>query len=417
MVSLKAFYLGSAFIVKAYATLNPTACYADNCLRALRGLASKSYTEVSSDCAHYVYTTETPLAVTVFATATVSCSTTLTTEVPYTSTKTVDGGVSVETVYGIITQTGPPTTIIATVPDTVSGTPQPQPQTLKKRDSTSPVPIYASACTSGARYASACSCFGVPASIATANPSTVTWTITTSVTATFYTTNPVVDATITVTLPPVNQTVSVVSTTTEVATAIFTAFSVLEVAGPNLDGRLWFAQESPAWQFYFADTAEAFVRDNNGRIYLGQLGARWYGYCVYAGGSAVFDPGEGNDAVAVSFYSNGRSSTNGVTFDGTELYCDINTNYILNCSCTTPEGHWTNLMYGPYSYIQLSKPDYQYRASWNEGPITLQAVTPREQDYCGPDTATNPVCVEYWDPNAPFTYKNKKRMAKDKRRV
>ncbi|KAK6517469.1 hypothetical protein TWF281_004124 [Arthrobotrys megalospora] len=417
----------AVFAAGAYATPNPTACNADNCLRALRGLASKSYSRVSSDCANYVYTTAAPSAVIVFETITESFSITLPTDVSYTVTETVTQGVDAETVYSLITETGPSRTIIVTQTD-----PIPPPITLKKRGSnnkrctssttdaaptggsTSPVPTYASACTSGARYASACSCFGVPASIATTGGSTITSTITTSVTETFYSTNSVVAGTEHITITAAAEAVTLESTTTIASTVTNTAFALLHVDGPKQDGRVWMAQRHTAeLQFYYPDVGTTFIRDHDGRVYFPEteiFGAmrnqRHYGYCYQYPQPDSDDIGP---MPVIQFLSRGRQSTDGIVLEGTEVYCDIDAENIINCHCTTSEGYFSTLMFGPYGLVQLASEGYEYREGWGEGPIKLKAVTSFN---CGAGTQASPECSGNWDAERDYTYKRGERNSK-----
>ncbi|KAK6339887.1 hypothetical protein TWF718_009276 [Orbilia javanica] len=407
MYSLKHILLTVAFVARASATTDPTACNADNCLRALRGLASKSYSQVSSDCANYVYSTVALGIVTVYETETVSVQVTLPSDVPYTTTIETQVGAKTETEYHTVTETST-TNVMATVTGQLPVTVTAEKRALKERDlSTSPVPSYASPCTSGTRYASACSCFGVPASVSTIAASTTTSIATVSVTETVYTTNSVAVDTEYITVPAGTETINVVSTTTEVVeTALNTVFALVEVEGPHSDGRVWMPQVMPWWQFYWADITHPLVRDHDGRIYFGQLGARWYAYCEWGMSGTFFDIGEGNDAAIVHFYQRGLDSSAGVSLLGTELYCDFGANEDISCHCTTPEGEWKNFMYGPYGLVQLSKEGYVY--GFNEGKLTFKTYKPRVGDYCGPDSELNPVCPEYWNSNNQYYYRKKR---------
>ncbi|KAK6499073.1 hypothetical protein TWF481_011642 [Arthrobotrys musiformis] len=414
MHSLKQILLVTAFVAQASATVNPTACNADNCLRALRGLASKSYSQVSSDCSHYVYSTVVPDIVTVYDTSTVSVQVTLPSNIPYTNTVETSVGTKTETEYGVSTETSGTIAMVTVTGELPAVTVKKR--ALKERSCVTTIPSYASACTSGARYASACSCFGVPAKTITAGVATTTSTVVVSVTETLYTTVSVAVHTEYITVPLETETTIVESATTvTAATSTNTVFALVEIEGPNLDGRLWMPQLTQGWmQFYFADVSIPFVRDHDGRVYFGQLGARWYGYCEHGSTTAFFDPGEGNDAAVIHFYRRFIQSSDGVNLLGTELYCDFGANEDISCHCTTPEGEWKNFMYGPYSLIQLSKEGYVYGPG--EGKITFKTYKPRNQDYCGPDSESNAVCPQYWDPNSPYLYKKNRRSSKIKKR-
>ncbi|KAF3216295.1 hypothetical protein TWF106_008471 [Orbilia oligospora] len=289
---------------------------------------------------------------------------------------------------------------------------------LKERHytGTSPLPSYATPCSSGVRYASACSCLGVPASIVTVAGSTTTSVVTLYNTETIYTTNSVAVDTEYITVPTRTETKNIESTATIVsASATNTVFALVEVEGPHSDGRLWMPQVKPWWQFYFDDTSHPLVRDSDGRIYFGQLGARWYAYCEHGSTTAFFDPGEGNDAAVVHFYRRHIQSNAGVVLLGTELYCGFGVNEDISCRCTTPEGEWENFMYGPYGLIQLSKQGYQYQSG--EGKLVFRAYRPRVGDYCGPESGLNAVCPQYWDPNSSYSYKKKRNSKAWKRRL
>ncbi|KAK6523437.1 hypothetical protein TWF281_001419 [Arthrobotrys megalospora] len=361
--------------------------------------------------------------------STVSVTASLPSDALYTATEETSVGMKTETEYGFVTETSS-RNAIATVTGIAAAPPvEEEKRALRGRHcsdmtssttttsspntGTSPVPSYASTCTSGARYASACSCFGVPASIATVGASTTTSTITVSVTETVYTTNSVAVDTVYITVPAGTETTTIASTTTVVSDfATNTVFALFEIEGPHSDGRLWLAQVLPYLQFYFDDTADPLIRDHDGRVYHGQLGDRRYGYCEYGMSSGWFDPGEGNDAATIRFYQRNLQSSAGTTLLGNELYCDFVPGDRISCRCTTPEGVWTKFFYGPAGIIQLSKEDYVYRAG--EGPLTFKTVKPRESDYCGPNTEGNAVCVQYWDAESPYRYK--KRDSKIKKR-
>ncbi|KAK6513664.1 hypothetical protein TWF506_008103 [Arthrobotrys conoides] len=411
--SLEHIVVAAVLVAQAFATTNPTACNADNCLRALRGLASKSYTRVSSDCSNYVYSTVVHGVFTSYDTATVSVQVTLPTDVPYTVTKETSVGVETETKYDTTTEISSRNIMATVTGEAPVPIPTEKKRGLKGRQNTdtSPLPSYATPCSSGVRYASACSCFGVPASIVTIAASTTVVTL--SVTETIYTTNSVAVDTEYITVPVGTETITIASTTTVVSDAATnTVFALVEVEGPHSDGRLWMPQVQPWWQFYFADTSHPLIRDSDGRIYFGQLGARWYAYCEHGSTTAFFDPGEGNDAAAVRFYQRNIHISAGVVLLGTELYCDFDPNEEISCHCTTPEGEWKNFMYGPYGLIQLSKEGYQYQPG--EGKLKFRVYRPRVGDYCRPDSELNPVCPHYSDPNSPYSYK-KKRNSKVRR--
>ncbi|KAF3146729.1 hypothetical protein TWF703_004000 [Orbilia oligospora] len=418
MYSLKYFLLATAFVAQASATTNPTACNADNCLRALRGFSSKSYAQVSSDCSNYIYSTVALEVVTEYDTTTIPVRVTLPTNILYTTTEETSFGVETKIEYDITTEISFRNIMVTVTGEAPIPAPTEKKRALKERHytGTSPLPSYATPCSSGVRYASACSCLGVPPSIVTVAASTTTSVVTLYNTETLYTTNSVAVDTEYITVPAGTETKTIESTATIVSvSATNTVFALVEVEGPHSDGRLWMPQVMPWWQFYFADTSHPLVRDSDGRIYFGQLGARWYAYCEHGSTTAFFDPGEGNDAAVVHFYRRHIQSNAGVVLLGTELYCDFGINEDISCHCTTPEGEWKDFMYGPYGLIQLSKQGYQYQSG--EGKLVFRAYRPRVGDYCGPESELNAVCPQYWDPNSSYSYKKKRNSKAWKRRL
>ncbi|EPS35560.1 hypothetical protein H072_11027 [Dactylellina haptotyla CBS 200.50] len=358
-------------IQRVTATLNPTACYADNCLRALRGLASKSYEKVSTDCSDYVWKTVTPSTVVVSAIGTVV--ETQFVVLPVTADATQTDTVTITTTI----PAGSATIARASGEDPWSTVVLPR--GLQVRD-TSPLPTYATACTSGSRYASACSCFGVPASIETA--ATPTLTVTVYVTTTGYTTMSEVVTTNTYT-----TIVTEVATTTEAAAAAAgTVFGVAIIEGGDPGGQ-W-ASGTPLYldTHYLFDSkpqdTSAFgivppILLPDGRVYSAWGGIKSLAYCGPTIDDASGDPNVG--AVAIR--------TTGSPTAGTEVYCNWGADRILRCSCTVGGVLYNKLTQrrdsDGWTEITLRKPDFVSNPIQAESIITAKVY---HTDYCIDDS-------------------------------
>ncbi|RDW74839.1 hypothetical protein BP6252_05981 [Coleophoma cylindrospora] len=143
----------TASLATANAVLPRAACNADNCLRAVTGTAGvnnkPALTARQADCSAFLVATVTPdtSTITVTATATVTSS-------PQRRAVDSHGNEVGEMEKRIVTAAA----------------------------AAAAVPTYASACSGGVRYSSACSCFGITASTVTAAPPSTTTTVTATVT-------------------------------------------------------------------------------------------------------------------------------------------------------------------------------------------------------------------------------------------
>ncbi|KAK6534158.1 hypothetical protein TWF281_005493 [Arthrobotrys megalospora] len=338
--------VGAAFcasiIQGVTATPNPLACHADNCLRALRGLASKSYAQVSTDCSNYVWTTVTQSVVTVYETSTETA--TLSTEIEYTAAETV-----VETSYEVVTETASDTTVIVTqtYPDPHLGvTARAIAVRCDSTGSAPDFPSYASQCTSGARYASACSCFGVPASVATAGSTT---TVIEYVTETEYITSSVAVAT-----DAVTQTSVEVSTTT--VNVEYTAFAIAITEAddgfpydrfPPGHTSLYIDLTYGPWEVWGAGGGSS-IRQPDGKVYYPDARQRWYHYCTDS--YVDTDTGEVYQAPTGAMFVTSFGSTS-LSIAGQEVYCNWGSDNVLHCSCTVNGEAYTRMTYRDDSTI------------------------------------------------------------------
>ncbi|KAK6329952.1 hypothetical protein TWF718_003379 [Orbilia javanica] len=378
-----------AWAAHVAATPNPYACNADNCLRALRGLASKSYDRVSTDCSKYVWTTATGAPATVTETSTII------------QTETAETTESVTiTSYETVTSTAGASTILIKEPN-------PDPHAVAKarglspRDATSPVPTYASACTSGARYASACSCFGVPASVATVDPSTVT---------VFEHTTTVITTTST---DLSSTTVVETSTSTVGGDAVeYTAFAMAVVAtGPNFptewndagETKLYAGSDGPYAWFVRSHPLLPVIRQPDGKIYIPRYGQRAYYYCrqAYDDWYEVNLPG----AMTFSVSWSGVFGTEGV-----EAYCNWGADKIIHCSCTVNGVLYDKMSYREdrSGYSEITLRSGAIPANLAEAEITAVAITAQN---CGDSTPGWMGCQGWTNPNdtPPWTQQTKKR--------
>ncbi|KAF3932558.1 hypothetical protein ABW20_dc0104791 [Dactylellina cionopaga] len=271
---------------------------------------------------------------------------------------------------------------------------------LSPRD-TSPIPSYASYCTSGARYASACSCFGVPASAVTA--ATPVTTITLYSTTTTYSTSSEAVSTDTVT-----NTITETSTTTAAAaTATFTntlfGAAIIEGAYPgNMGGNPGDpAYVDPFWYEFlvddFADNGATgvlpIVRQYDGKLYITTAGFwKQFAFC-----QAFF--GNSDDEMPyLRGLTTHRYGDSGAV-SGNEVYCDWGSSSIINCNCTVG-----GVLYDRFvtfeSRVLLASADYvpDPNAGDPSASITVKAVY---NDYCDTRNVPGTYCANFGDPNLP----------------
>ncbi|KAF3904817.1 hypothetical protein ABW20_dc0104625 [Dactylellina cionopaga] len=372
-------FLTVLFAAQVHATgLDPSACYADNCLRALRGLASQSYARVSSDCAGYVWTTVNPLPTTVTETVTTPIVETSVVLIPYTTTQETSSGTSVATSYTTITTTTYAKVTISVRPINTAADPGVTARNVLPRD-TAPLPTYATGCTSGARYASACSCFGVPASAATAaGPPVSTVTVTTETDTTTTLTTSQLVATTFITVPAASSTTVISSTSVAAVEATYVAFGLkdAQVADRyvnNLNWGYWtFASEQNAWG--------VFIQTPNEGVYLPIFPSDPYVWC---------DLGA-YDVDNAAYYVNGaayiRTEGSESCLDGPnypreqEVVCNWDDNGAINCHCDINGQTYTEFLSGPDGLIQLAKSDYVPRTEPLETWLDVQVTNVTIQD-------------------------------------
>ncbi|KAF3180953.1 hypothetical protein EYR41_003372 [Orbilia oligospora] len=329
--------VGAAFcasiVQTVTATPNPTACYADNCLRALRGFGSKSYAQVSTECSNYVWSTVTAQSVaTVSETSTVG--TTITTEIRE---------VVYETSYEVVTETNHDSTVLVTqtYPDPFSSV-NARAIAARTLSIESPIPTYASACTSGARYASACSCYGIFPSVATVASTT---TVIELVTTTDYVTTSDTAAT-----EDVTQTV--VESTTTVVNVQYTAFAVAVTSADEGFPREIFEPSQTAlyidmtygiWEIW-GGRGGSSIRQPDGKVYYPNQneGGRWYHYCTPT--YVDTDTGEVYQAPTGSMFIDSFPGAS-PSITGQEVYCSWDSNSDLHCSCTVAGTTYTKMTY------------------------------------------------------------------------
>ncbi|KAF3317025.1 hypothetical protein TWF173_001031 [Orbilia oligospora] len=326
-----------AWVANVAATPNPNACHAKNCLRALRGLASKSYDRVSADCSNYVWTTMTEAAP-----ATVTEISTVT---KVETTETIE--TITETSYEIVTSTAAASTILVTEtnPDPHAAVTARDLDPRNCASAENPIPKYASACTSGAGYASACSCFGVPASVSTVAPpaATIVEEITTTI--------------ITVSSAVVHSTTTETSTSTVGGAVEYTAFSLaVTETGPNFphewnqpgETKLYINSDS-VWRVRSTPGPSMILQDD-GRMYVPYHGKRAYYYCRQA-----YDDWTEQDLPGAMSFS---PSPPGSFFSlGQDVTCSWGEDKIIKCSCTVDGVVYDKMTYredkGWYSEVTL----------------------------------------------------------------
>ncbi|KAK6509637.1 hypothetical protein TWF481_004370 [Arthrobotrys musiformis] len=382
------------------ATINPTACYADNCLRALRGLASKSYERVSTDCSGYVWATVTQSVVTAYATQTDTV--TLTTETEIVIPETV-----YETSVQVVTETRSDSTVLVTqtFPDPFAGVTA-RGIAGRTLSTTSPIPSYASACTSGARYASACSCWGVLASVATDASTT---TITERVTETTYVTTPNNAATVEVT-----QIVTEATTTT--VNVEYTAFAIAVTSADEgfpyerfepSQVALYIDMTYGVWEIW-GGRGGSSIRQPDGRIYYPDNASRWYHYCTPT--QVNEDTGETYEAPAGAMFINSFPGAS-ASISGQELTCNWGSDNDLHCSCTVSGVVYTRFTYQtdntPLSEVMLRSGDLPATGEWE---VFAKAIT---TNHCAGNTGLQ--CQGWHDPNdAPIwtSWKNRRSLGR-----
>ncbi|KAF3223694.1 hypothetical protein TWF679_000131 [Orbilia oligospora] len=370
-----------AWLANVAATPNPNACHANNCLRALRGLASKSYDRVSADCSNYVWTTmteTTPATVTEISTVT---------EVE--ATEAIE--TITETSYEIVTSTVAAITILVTEtnPDPHAAVTARDFDTRNCASTENPIPTYASACTSGAGYASACSCFGVPASVSTVVPpaATIVEEITTTIT--------------TVSSAVVHSTTTSTSTSTVGGVVEYTAFSLaVTETGPNFP-RQWnppgetklyiYSGGIYAWEVTGTPGTSMILQDD-GRMYVPYNGKRAYYYCrqAYDDWTEKVLPG------AMSFAP--RPPEFFFTL-GQDVTCSWGEDKIIKCSCTVDGVVYDKMTYredkGIYAEVTLRSGPIP--AGLAEAEITAKVYAAKQCQANSEPDGTG--CVGWINPN------------------
>ncbi|KAK6356913.1 hypothetical protein TWF718_001251 [Orbilia javanica] len=314
---------------------NSTACNANNCLRALRRFGSTSYAKISTDCAGYSWATGTPSVVTVYET--ITATETLTTVAVATEAKTV-----VETSYQVVTETNSESTVIVaqSYPDPFKA--GVTARAIAARDFTpGPIPTYASACTSGERYVSACSCYGIPVGVATILSTTTVLehvTETTYITSSVFTTEEVAETVV----EPTTTTVNVEYTSFAMAITSADEGFPYDKFGPNSSQTgVYVDMTFGRWEFW-GDVGTSSIRQPDGRIYYPHLGTRWYHYCTSS--YLVGSTGQYYSAPSGSMFVNSFDSASAGT-PGQELSCNWGSDNVIHCSCTVDGVAYTKMTY------------------------------------------------------------------------
>ncbi|EJT72464.1 hypothetical protein GGTG_09330 [Gaeumannomyces tritici R3-111a-1] len=198
----------------AAAAVARSPCNADNCLRAVRATQFPTRLEA---CSSFVVTTVTPATSTHTETVKVTAGT------PVVTLSVTDTTVNTVTATSMVKvdETLTVATVTQTKTQTV-GTPQKRAAADGDQAVTvvpTAIPAYASACTSAARFSSACSCAGVTGSVTTAPTPVTTVYVTETQTPAASTQTLVVDTTV---VPTTAETVSVTLTSTVSVTATAT---------------------------------------------------------------------------------------------------------------------------------------------------------------------------------------------------
>ncbi|KAM7213283.1 hypothetical protein V8F06_011349 [Rhypophila decipiens] len=245
-IKLFAFLLGSP--LGAIATGSNDGCSHNNCLRAVIAEAFTTR-DGRGDCSKYLRVTVTPATSTIVSTVTEAALATATTTIVegYTDVETIVA--STETQYAKVTAV---IEEILTVTETAFTTrtvdPLGNPGKFKRQvtASGSTFPAYASACTSFAKYTSACSCVGVFAeTVTTSAPSTTVTVTSTSTSTSTQTTTTSTTTTSPLSITETTLLTSTLTTTITASTATATTTSTATLTNIVTNGR--FTQGLSAW--------------------------------------------------------------------------------------------------------------------------------------------------------------------------
>ncbi|KAM7193994.1 hypothetical protein V8F33_007500 [Rhypophila sp. PSN 637] len=247
-VSIKLFAVLLGSPLGAIATGSNDGCSHNNCLRAVIAEAFTTR-DGRGDCSKYLRVTVTPAASTIVSTVTEPALATATTTI-------VEGYTDVETIVASTeTQYSQVTTVVEevlTVTETAFTTrtvdPLGNPGKLKRQVtvSGSTFPAYASACTSFAKYTSACSCVGVfPETVTASAPSTTVTVTSTSTSTSTYTTTTSTTTTSPLSVTETTLLTSTLTTTVTASTATATTTSTASLTNIVINGR--FNQGLASW--------------------------------------------------------------------------------------------------------------------------------------------------------------------------
>lgn len=299
--------------------------------------------------------------------------------------------------------------VTQTYPDPFSGGVTARAIAARSCSTTSPVPSYASACTSGERYASACSCFGVLASVATTASTT---TVTEHVTETTYITSSIV-----VTTEEVTETV--VEPTTTTVNVEYTAFAVAvtsadegfpyEIFEPSQTA-LYIDMTYGVWEIW-GGRGGSSIRQPGGKVYYPDNGARWYHYCT----PTYEDAGEVYRAPTGSMFINSFPDAS-TSITGQEVYCNWGSDNVLHCSCTVSGVVYNKMTYHA-DFGSTEKTELLFRSgplpATGEWEVFAKAIT---TNHCAGDTGFQ--CKGWHDPNdAPIwtSWKNRRSLGRKSR--
>ncbi|KAF3182223.1 hypothetical protein TWF751_007267 [Orbilia oligospora] len=391
MPSLRTFLIFIALVAGdiSATVIKPTACDSkkDVCIKALNSCGNRNRKQVSTDCSKFVWKTVTLPRVTITDTSTKIRASTST--IAYTVTQSTSGGTVLETITNVVTII-PSTVVNVTSP---ANTPAATAKLLARRsplframpdlkllDSRGQkcvltIPSYARDCGDATRYASACSCFGVPAKVSTIPAKTTTYTkIVTSTSVSLIST---AATTVYITKAGITKTTTITSTTSNDANPTTLSLFDLQVFNAPGQAQALYMRKGFGFQVASIDDFLGFILEPNGKLYTPN-GRRTYYFCV-----------SGVDSSAPASITNGvyNDPNSPPAFPGQELLCGFDSNQVLSCQCTVAGTPYVELIFNNYFEGLNHGLVYVATAGYSLAPrqavVTAQAVPFHWDDKCG----------------------------------